>query len=237
MRSLPSQGRYEEHVARGRVALVDLSGRILKELAQPDHEAYERAQWMPCAAVTDDPGLGGDGDIWVADGYGQNLLHRYDANGIYLSSIAAGGDDAWDTPHALLVDRRRSEPEMYVADRENQRIVVLDLWGNYRRTFGEETLTSPSGLAVSNGLLAVTDLYGSLLFFDQDDQLVGGIGGRPVLERDDAWPNVEVEGKIVRPPMQQGAFRSPHGIGADLAGNLYVTEWMVGGRLTRLAAE
>ena len=31
--------------------------------------------------------LGGNGDIWVADGYGASLVHRLSASGDYLQTI------------------------------------------------------------------------------------------------------------------------------------------------------
>jgi hypothetical protein len=32
-----------------------------------------------------------------------------------------------------------------------------------------------------------------------------------------------------------GKFNSPHGVAADTQGNIYVTEWIIGGRITKLA--
>ncbi len=42
-------------------------------------------------------------------------------------------------------------------------------------------------------------------------------------------------GNLVRPPLEAGKFNRPHTIAADNDGNLYVTEWLLGGRLTKLA--
>ena len=33
----------------------------------------------------------------------------------------------------------------------------------------------------------------------------------------------------------EGRFNSPHGITSDGEGNIYVTEWLIGGRYTKLA--
>ncbi len=50
------------------------------------------------------------------------------------------------------------------------------------------------------------------------------------------WPNAKnAAGEVVRPPsLTAGKFNSPHGLAADLEGNLYVAEWLIGGRYTQL---
>ena len=51
----------------------------------------------------------------------------------------------------------------------------------------------------------------------------------------DGWPNArDAAGDLVRPELAPGRFNSPHTIAADGDGNLYVTEWVIGGRLVKL---
>jgi hypothetical protein len=41
---------------------------------------------------------------------------------------------------------------------------------------------------------------------------------------------------LVRPTdLDPGKFNSPHGVAADEHGNLFVVEWLIGGRYTKLA--
>jgi hypothetical protein len=35
--------------------------------------------------------------------------------------------------------------------------------------------------------------------------------------------------------LEAGKFNSPHGMAIDGKGNLYVAEWLIGGRFTKLA--
>jgi DNA-binding beta-propeller fold protein YncE len=42
------------------------------------------------------------------------------------------------------------------------------------------------------------------------------------------WPNVPAD-RIV-----PGKFNSPHGLAVDRDGNLYVAEWLIGGRTVKL---
>ena len=44
----------------------------------------------------------------------------------------------------------------------------------------------------------------------------------------EAWPNVPSE------LLEPGKFNAPHGMAADSHGSLYVVEWMIGGRITKL---
>jgi hypothetical protein len=48
------------------------------------------------------------------------------------------------------------------------------------------------------------------------------------------WPNTVIDGRIEPPVVAAGVFNTPHGIAADTQGNLYVTEWLIGGRLAKL---
>jgi DNA-binding beta-propeller fold protein YncE len=67
------------------------------------------------------------GDIFVADGYCNNRVMKYDRDGRFLAQVggAAAGKELgkFNLPHALQVDH---EGNVYVADRGNNRYVVLD---------------------------------------------------------------------------------------------------------------
>ena len=72
------------------------------------------------------------GDLYVADGYGQARIHRFAADGTLLASWGepGGGPGQFDTPHSIGVDRRG---QVWVADRENQRVQVFDGDGGFIR--------------------------------------------------------------------------------------------------------
>jgi len=201
------------------VVKTTLDGERVASLDPPDHPAYDDGEFVPTwVAVAD--------DAWVADGYGESLVHRYES-GEYCESIdGTDGAGRFDCPHAVAVDRR-GEPELYVADRGNQRVQVYDTGGDYRRTLDGE-LTSPCSFATHGGELYVPELYAALAVFDGDDEPLDRIGeNEAVCERED-WPNVPDE--HVRP----GRFNSPHDAAVDDDGNVYVVEWIVGGRITKL---
>lgn len=68
---------------------------------------------------------------------------------------------------------------------------------------------------------------------DEHDRLIAHFGASAAAAARDGWPNArDPEGTLVRPALEAGRFHSPHTLAADLAGNLYVTEWLLGGRVT-----
>ena len=117
---------------------------------------------------------------------------------------------------------------MYIADRANRRIQVYDLEGKFKRAFGSEFLTSPSAFVAVGDLLIVAELRARLALLDLDDNLVGYLGDNTTVAEVEGWPNVPSH--LVEP----GKFNSPHGIATDERGNIYVAEWLIGGRFTKL---
>ena len=89
--------------------------------------------------IPTDVAVAPNGDIYIADGYGQNWVHRYTAKGEYIASIGGFGHEPGKLrcPHGVSVDTRRGEPELYVADRANHRIQVFSLEGELRRIIDE----------------------------------------------------------------------------------------------------
>jgi NHL repeat len=65
--------------------------------------------------------IAADGEIYVADGYGNARIHRFSTNGQHLASFGAVGSRAGEfmTPHSLVVDR---SGRLLVCDRENDRV-------------------------------------------------------------------------------------------------------------------
>ena len=79
--------------------------------------------------------------------------------------------------------------------------------------------------------MMVAELRGSrITVLDKEDKLVGYLGEHSgAFELFENWPNVSPDN------VYPGKFNSPHGIATDSVGNIYVAEWMVGGRITKLS--
>lgn len=107
------------------VRIFDISGNLLQTIGTPGTPG---AAGMPFNAPTramPSP----SGDIYVSDGYGQNRVHRFTAEGKIVHSWGSdgAGPGQFDTPHSLWVD---AEERVYVVDRANSRVQVFDGEGN-----------------------------------------------------------------------------------------------------------
>lgn len=221
----------------GAVVQLTLDGSEITRLTTPDHPAYESGNYCPTDVAIDERHVGGHGDIWVADGYGQSLVHHFDADGRLLNTITGEeGAGRFIGPHAIHVDHRGGDAEIYIADRENARIQVFSPDGSFLRVVGMGTLISPGGFASLGDELIVSELDGRLAILGRDDTIVaiigqGGLDGR----NRPGWPNsLDDTGATVRPTLTDGVFNTPHGIATDGDGNVYVSEWVIGGRLIKL---
>lgn len=234
----PATGDHPEALASacGRVLKVRLTdGEVVTELPTPQHERYADRPYLPTAVA-----VAPDGTIWVADGYGASMLHRFAPGGRQLRSVTGEESDAGPlrVPHGLLIDRRHQPPELYVADRENRRLVVFDTGGEFLREVAAGRLERPCAMALHGDLLAVAELRARVALLSLDDELVGTLGDNVAVADVEGWPNGLDDGRAVRPPdLTPGRFHAPHGIATDADGNLYVAEWLVGGRTTRLVPE
>jgi hypothetical protein len=226
---------YADHFAPGRAVILNGDGSVLLELECPPLPVYAKEQWRPTSIAVDDSRYAGSGDIWVADGYGASLLHRFDASGQYIATIDGSvTGTAFACPHGIMLRTDHGHLEIYVADRTNRRIVVMDRNGTESRILGEGVLDSPSSLVLVEDRIYVTELFGGLVRFDGDAFTRVQELARPRSNEDDAWPNRRTPEGLDGPVVDPGFFNSPHGIAAD--GHwLYVTEWFIGGRLSRLS--
>lgn len=219
----------------GHVFAVDLDGRRRRTLEQPD------ADWQPTGVAVDED----SGDVWVADGYGAGLVHRYAADGRHVATLTGEeGAGRFDQPHDVLVDRRGAAPELLVADRVNGRIQVYDLEGRFLRVVGEGILAGPTQMAVDGDRLVVTDLLaGRVTILDAGGRLVTHLFPQPSPPESwatlaEEWPLVRGgDGMLTRAALEPGAFLAPHGVAVDDAGMIFVTEFQIGGRVAVLTPQ
>ncbi len=190
-----SQGHYEYEPAEGEtlhgsVVELTLDGEEVRRIGPPPHLAYLSGSFCPTDMVIDESRLGGSGDIWIADGYGQNFVHRYDQHGNYLATITGeSGAGLFIEPHALHIDRRSVTPELWVADRGNSRIQVFDLNGMFLRAVGSGRLVSPSGFVGFGTYLVVAELDARITILDDKDQVVTTIGEQNLPDRGRPGPD------------------------------------------------
>jgi len=211
------------------VVKTTLDGTTMLRLDPPRHRAYDGGRYSPTWVAVNEERFGGNGDVWVADGYGMSLVHCYDKRGEYKMSLSGeeGGAGAFHCPHGIMFDYRKGKPELTIADRGNKQFQVFDGSGSFRGSF-RDGLSSPCTAIIVGSELVVPELHARVTVLDRNNRLVCHLGENEATCSLPGWPN--------HPPrlLVEGKFNSPHSIAADAEGNLYVVEWIVGGRITKL---
>jgi len=163
------------------------------------------------------------GDLYIADGYGNCQIHKFDPTGKYLFSWGEPGvgPGQFQIPHGIVID---AEGTVYVADRENNRLQVF----------------SPSGDFISEwlGIRRPNDLFltgeGNILIacmfamekrkspVETEPQIVNKVlpsylamysrAGSKLFQ----WENEDV--------FAAGGFWAAHGVCEDSKGNIYLGE-------------
>jgi streptogramin lyase len=95
-----------------------------------------------------DVGFDPQDNIFVSDGYNDSRVVKYDKNGRFIKSVGTRGNGPlqFSTPHAIAVDAKGI---VYVADRGNSRIVVLDNDLNQKAVY--DTVGAPWAVCISQG--------------------------------------------------------------------------------------
>ncbi len=223
--AMREEGGKEYLYAAGgkRVCKLDLDGKIIFQLdSKPGTDDFG---WTNATAVDAAP----DGTLFVADGYGTNIIYKYAPDGKFLGKFGARGTapGQFVTCHGLTVDVRNPEkPLLIVCDRENLRIQTLDFNGK-PIDIPITGLRRPCATAIRGDLILVAELAGRAVLLDKNFKILSELGDNPV-ESQRANFNV--------PPQdwKEGVFTAPHGCAIDYDGNLYIQDWNQWGRITKL---
>jgi hypothetical protein len=173
----------------------------------------------------------GDGDFFVADGYGSFFIHRYDKDGNWKSHFGGPGEanGKFDTPHGIWIDARPGQdPRIVVADRAHHKLQFFSLDGDYLETIAGFGL--PANLDTYQELLLVPELHARISILDQKNQAVTRLGDDVARITGPGGDQIRNDSKR----WQQGKFVHPHDACFDQEGNIFVAEWVNTGRVSRL---
>jgi hypothetical protein len=180
-----------------------------------------------------------NGDIYIADGYGNHRVVVFDSKGTYLRQWGSVGDGpgqfaAGDGghPHCIVLG---NDGLLYVCDRGQDRLQVFDKLGNLKKIIPVIPGTGTPGLGTAGSAwdLDFSPDRRQELMFETD-------GGNEVLWTFDrmaalagaaltATPGQGILAGFGRPGHAAGEFTFLHTVAADSKGNLYTGE-TVGGR-------
>ena len=167
----------------------DRQGNPLFTLGESSRPRYQAPFNHPT-----DIAVGPNGDMYVADGYGNNRIHRFSADGELIRSWGSpgGGPGEFTTPHGIGV---LPDGRVLAGDRENNRVQVFDREGNYLTEW--RNFYKPMDVYVDRDLVYVSDQIPRITALRHDGTVVGACKPVSVL---------------------------PHGVRGNRDGNLYFVE-------------
>jgi peptidylamidoglycolate lyase len=205
-----------------RVYKTDLNGKILFQIGNVQKET-ETSRKFDFTNPTD-VAVAANGDIYVVDGYGSQLVHRFDKNFQLIKTAGGRGKEKgkFNVCHGIWISTLNKEPEIYIADRHNDRIQVLSMELEFKRIVGG--VRNPCCFYQYDGHLYIPDLGSRLTVLDANDKVVTHLGdGKTLLDKKE-----DVVGK------HPEAFALPHALTLDSKGDIYVVEWVSTGRARKL---
>lgn len=227
----------DEHSSR--VVKLTLDGNEVMSLAQPPHPAYQNGKrYIPTWAAQNPD----NGDIWVGDGYGAYLVHCFAKDGTYkLTLDGTEGAGAFRESHGVNLTRGTKGMEVFITDRSNHRTVVYDAaTGKFLRS--SLVAHSPCCFNFLNNWVIIPELFTGVKVIDRDTlKLLAEFGASDTVKPNPDggwWPPVCPQGwpdLNGTPHIKAGTFSSPHGAAFAPNGDIYVVEWIVGGRIVKLA--
>ncbi len=210
------------------IVKMTLEGNIVMTIGSasiPDQYKVRNARSNQLAVLLTGLDVAPNGDIYVADGYASDYIHRFDRTGKYLSSF--GGKNppySFNTLHKLAIDTRFSPARIIAVDRANNRVVHLTLEGVLLDVVARDLLL-PAAIAIDGDNAIVGELTGRVTVLDKNGAVVARVGAN----------TEQGVGTNKLPPAQwrEGFVLAPHGVALNARGDLFVSEFSAFGRVHR----
>jgi hypothetical protein len=147
------------------------SGKYAAGEAEKPKKEWGRDRFLPTNFAFLD-----DGGFLLADGYGAYYIHRYSADGKWLSCFGGVGEGkgTFNTPHGLWIDRRGDKPVVVVTDRAHNSLQRFTLDGTYIDTI--EGFGLPANIDVQGDLMLVPELVARVSILDKHNKVAAYLG-------------------------------------------------------------
>ncbi len=191
------------------VIKYDATGKILLTLGTKNQAGESPTTFNKPA----DTAFAPNGDVYVADGYGNSRVVQFSKDGKFVRAWGKKGKGRGEfhLVHAAVYDAKADR--LYIGDRENKRVQIFTPEGKYLEEWNNTG--HPYGIALFKGDFFLADGVGSAV---RKMDVRGMIHAR--------------FGSKGREP---GEFDLPHGISVDSQGSIYVSD-VKGKRVQKFAA-
>jgi hypothetical protein len=200
-------------------------GTVVQKITAPAAAGFHTPnEWRLTAAVP-----GPDGSIYIANGYGDSRIFKFDRLGNYQASFAGMGTEngKCNCCHGLAIDLRYDQPLLLVCDRENRRLTHFDFDGKFVRNTTLH-MRRPCQVSFHADYAVVSELEGRVTILDKDNVPVSFLGDNPQKAQ---WADYDLDPDKISPAL----FSAAHGCHIDQDANIYVSDWNRSGRVSKLA--
>jgi DNA-binding beta-propeller fold protein YncE len=187
------------------VVKLDSQGKVLMTLGTKG----QRGDWNDASQLFYEPNdvvIGANGDIFIAQGHapgavGNPRVLKFDRNGKFIKSWGGKGKEPgkFDVAHGIAFD---AKGQLWVTDRENQRIQVFDVDGKFVKELKYAGLPCAIDIGPRN-IYMVNGFAGQLLQMDLEGKVLAAVG---------------------KPGKTIGEFGEAHMIAVSPKGEIYVAD-------------
>ncbi|MFK7808112.1 MAG: 6-bladed beta-propeller [Saprospiraceae bacterium] len=217
---------YITDTERHEVIKTTISGKTVMTLPYPKESGqYKSAnQYLPTETA-----IAANGDIYVADGYGEQYILHYSAQGELLNMFGGRGNEPehFDNAHGICIDSRDpGNTCLLITARQQNKLKRFSLKGEYL-----SSIDLP-GAYICRPVIHGKEVYlatiwsgdgsegtGFISILDEKNQLVSAPGG--------CTPTY-VNGLLEPMYKTIDVFHHPHDVCVDEDGNIYVAQWNSG---------
>ena len=181
------------------VVKYDLTGKVLLTLGTKGTPGESETQFN----IPADMAFAPNGDVYVADGYGNSRVVQFSKEGKFLRAWGKRGKGPGDfnLPHAIFYDAKTNQ--VFVCDRSNKRVQIFDAQGKFVTQWNN--IGTPYGLFVHKG----------------EHVFLSDGAGNAVRKLDLKGMTLARWGSKGK---EAGQFENAHGICVDSRGTVYVAE-------------
>ena len=209
---------YPSEASKGHVVVkFSPDGKVLMKLGQSGVAGHPpHALTQPNSIV-----VAPNGDLFIAEGHGGQTpgapaetvsrISKFKKDGSFIKSFGklGSGPGEFKLPHDLTLD---PQGRLFVADRGNMRIQILDQEGQYLAEWHQ--FSRPSGIAIRDGLVYVADSESN------------GVAPHPGWKRGIRVGKLE-DGQVIfriPDPLDMNGTSAAEGVAVDATGNVYGAE-------------